>query len=100
MSWVLSPADQVRLDQRIVEERMLALDPPFQQPDWFYDVLGASFMPVAVLMNGAGSVNGQRTYVDEVVWSDVAALRLETPDGVRLDPEDFDDGDDMYGEAG
>lgn len=99
MTALLATADRLRLDHRIAEERMIALDPPFECPDWLHEVLGGTFVPSAVIMDGAGGVAAGRVLLDEVYWPEVAAFRLETPSGSRLDRDDFGYDIDSFGDG-
>ena len=83
------PAARVLLDRRIVEERMVALHPPFERPDWFYNVAGLSYVPNAFVMDATGAVARGWVPADEVDWSRAVAVRLETSWGAEVHPDNF-----------
>lgn len=85
----ITPAARVLLDRRIVEERMVALLPPFERPDWFYEVVGLSFVPNAFVMDATGAVARGWVPADEVDWSCAVAVRLETSWGKEIHPDNF-----------
>lgn len=87
---MLTPTVRVALDRRIAEERLIALDPPFEQPDWYWKVVD-DFVPIAFAMDATGALATNWTRVDELNWSNVVALRLESPAGAPLSPDDFSD---------
>jgi hypothetical protein len=91
-----SPAIRVMLDRRIAEERMIALDPPFEHPDWLWTMLGGNGVPHAFLMDATGAVSPRWKPLDEVSWTDVVAVRIEDRWGNPLDPSDFEDDGEYY----
>lgn len=82
----------VALERRITEERMFALDPPGEPPEWLYqfDVE----QPLVWTMDAAGNVSPRWTWADAVAWHGVVACRLETRMGKPIDPADLDDDED------
>ena len=82
---ILSRAQLVTIDRRIQEERMIALDPPFGEPDWSHYISDYSFVPNCIAMRADGSVAPWRL-ADEIDWSTAVAVRFETPWGDRIDP--------------
>lgn len=87
---ILSPAQLVPIDRRIVEEQMIALDPPFVEPTWAYAIFAYSFVP-------NGTVAPWRL-ADEIDWSTAVAVRFETPWGDRIDPRDAEEDDLDWGD--
>jgi hypothetical protein len=87
----ISPPDRVRLDSLIEQERMIALDPPFERPDWAYTLFGFSWMPIAFVMDATGTVSPRWIMADEITWSNVVAVRFETPGGIPINIEAFED---------
>lgn len=85
----ISPAARVMLDRRIAEEGMIAINPPFQRPDWVVRFNRFSFVPLAFVMSGDGIVGRRRVLVDEIDWHGVVAVRFETPFGNPIDPADL-----------
>ena len=93
----IAPVARVLLDRRIVEERMVALHPPFERPEWFYGVAALSYVPNAFVMDATGAVARGWVPADEVDWSSAVAVRLETSWGKEIHPDDFgDEADDDY----
>ncbi len=85
----IAPAARVLLDRRIAEERMVALHPPFERPDWFYEIVGLSFVPNAFVMDATGTIARGWVPADEVDWSSAVAVRLETSWGKEIHPDNF-----------
>jgi hypothetical protein len=94
----IAPAARVLLDRRIVEERMVALHPPFERPDWLYGILGLSFVPNAFVMDATGAAARSWVPADEVGWSSAVAVRFETSFGNAIYPDALDllDADEDY----
>jgi hypothetical protein len=92
----IAPAARVVLDRRIAEERMIALQPPFEQPDWFYEIRDLGFVPNAFVMDATGEVPRRWCKADEIDWSLAVAVRFETSWGKAIDLEELDDDED-YG---
>lgn len=90
----MTPAARVHLDRRIAEERFTEIQPHGQAPEWMnlYD-----FVPHAWTMNIAGDVSASWAHLDEVRWSEVAAVRIEDQWGNPLDPA-TDEEDDFDGD--
>ena len=94
---ILSPAQLVPIDRRIVEEQMIALDPPFVAPSWAYAIFAYSFVPNCFAMAADGTVAPWRL-ADEIDWSTAVAVRFETPWGDRIDPLDAEENDLDWGD--
>jgi|GEM_PF-2269570 len=92
----IGPAARVMLDHRIAEERMVALDPPFERPDWLYSITSLSCMPQAFVMGASGQVARRWVLADEVDWSCAVGVRFETPWGKPIDLDDFGDDEDYW----
>ena len=69
---ILSPAQLVPIDRRIVEEQMIALDPPFVAPSWAYAIFAYSFVPNCFAMAADGTVAPWRL-ADEIDPFDLIA---------------------------
>ena len=85
----------VALERRISEERMSALTPPYEPPDWlcqFDDV-----QPQVWTMDAQGVASRSWEWLDRVQWHDVVALRMEWPHGDPIDIGGLGDWDDDYG---
>lgn len=87
---------RIRLESLIVQEGMIALDPPFDKPDWLWTLLGGNEVPHAFLMDATGAVSAQWIWLDEVDWTGAVAFRIEDRWGNPLDPSDFNDDDGDY----
>lgn len=81
-----APAVRVLIDRRIAEERMTPLYPPFERPDWFDDIGCFAFVPNAFVMDATGTVSIRWCPADEIDWTSVVAVRLETSWGALIDP--------------
>ena len=92
----ITPAQRVMLDRRIAEEAMLALNPPFERPDWLCDALNLSAKPIAFVMGADGVVAPRWQLIDEVDWHRVCAVRLETSFGLPVSIETLGDNEDDY----
>lgn len=92
----ITPAQRVMLDRRIAEEAMLALNPPFERPDWLYAALNLSAKPIAFVMGADGVVAPRWQLIDEVDWHRVCAVRLETSFGLPVRIETLGDDEDDY----
>lgn len=80
------------LDSRIAEERMIALDPPYREPDWYWSLLSDhSSVPHAITMDATGVVAPRWVLLDEVDWSRTVAVRVEDRWGNSIDTEICED---------
>lgn len=87
---------RIRLESLIAQERMIALDPPFERPEWAYTLFGFSWMPIAFVMDATGTVSPRWIMADEINWSTVVAVRFETPGGLPINIEAFEDDGEYY----
>lgn len=88
------PMNAVALERRISEERMSALTPPYEPPDWLWNF--DDVQPRVWTMNAAGEASPRWEWLDQVQWHDVVAIRMEYPHGQQIDVEALGDWDD-YG---
>lgn len=79
------------LERRIAEERMFALTPPHEPPEWLCQFY--TEQPLAWTMNAAGEVSRDWEWLDAVSWHDVVAVRLEWRNGAPIDPDELNDDD-------
>ena len=91
---ILTADRHVMLARRITEERMIALEPPFEAPDWSHWLNAYSFVPNAFVMAADGVV-ARWCPADEIVWSTAVAVRFEAPWGDAIDPRDLEDTGDL-----
>lgn len=92
----IAPATRAMLDRRIGEERMIALAPAFERPDWFYLISGLNSVPAAFVMDATGHVAPRWVLADEVDWSRAVAIRFETRFGNAISLEDLDPDEAFY----
>lgn len=87
----MNPQQRVMLDRRIADERFTELEPHEERPDWasMFDIQ----QPKVWTMNSDGETSRSWTFLDEVSWRGVVAVRVETPYGLTIDPLDLDDDD-------
>lgn len=88
----MQAAARVHLDRRIAEEGMYEIRPHGVVPDDCWPL--CNLEPVhAFTMNEAGELRPGWQWSDEVDWSEVAAVKFETPWGIPLnvlEEPDFD----------
>lgn len=83
----MNPQQRVMLDRRIAAERFTELEPHEERPDWagLFDIQ----QPKVWTMNSDGETSRSWTFLDEVSWHGVVAVRVEDVYGRPLDPEEL-----------
>lgn len=84
----MNPQQRVMLDRRIAEERFTELEPHEERPDWAscFDIQ----QPKVWTMTIDGETSRSWTFLDEVSWRGVVAVRVEDTYGRPMDPADLD----------